>query len=51
MDPIAGDSRVPLDMVIEQERKIVDTLRIANVTVKGRDPISATSLVWLTENG
>jgi hypothetical protein len=49
MDPL--DSRITLEMVIEQERKFRDTLRVASVTVKGKDPISATCVVWLTENG
>ena len=45
------DARITLEMVIEQERKLGDTLRVASVTVKGRDPISATSVVWLVESG
>ena len=49
MDPL--DSRITMEMVIEQERKLRDTLRVASVTVKGRDPKSATSAVWLVESG
>ncbi len=45
MDPL--DSRITLKMVIEQERKPRDTLRVASVTVKVKDPVSATSGVWL----
>ncbi len=45
------DSRITLDMVIEQQRKLRDTLRVTNLTVKERDPISASSAVWLPENG
>jgi hypothetical protein len=40
-----------MEIVIEQERKLRDTLRVASVTLKGRDPISATSGVWLVETG
>ncbi len=40
-----------MEMVIEQERKFSDTLRFANVPVKGKDPISTSCVVWLTENG
>ena len=49
MDPL--DSGVTLEMVIEQERKFRYTLRVANVPVKGKDPISTSCVVWLTENG
>ncbi len=45
------DSRITMEMVIEQEKKLTDILRVASVTVKGRDPISATSVVWLVESG
>jgi hypothetical protein len=40
MEPL--DSRITLEMDIEQERKLRDPLRVASVTVKGRDP----SPVW-----
>ncbi len=45
------DSSLTLEMVIEQEMKFRDTLRVASVTVKGKDPISASCVVWLTRNG
>ncbi len=45
------NSKISLEMVIEQVRKLRDTLRVESVTVKGKDAISATCVVWLTENG
>jgi hypothetical protein len=49
-DPL--DSRITLEMAIKQERKLGDILRVASVTVRGRDTISATSVAsWLMEKG
>jgi hypothetical protein len=45
------DSSITLEMVIKQERKFRDTLRVASKLVKEKDPISASCVVWLTENG
>ncbi len=49
MDPL--DSRNSIEIVLEKERKMMDILRVASVTVKGKDPIFATSVVWLFGNG
>ena len=36
------DSRINIELVIEHERKLMDTLKIASVPAKGKDPIFAT---------
>ena len=49
MDPLY--SRINIELVLEQERKWMDTLKIASFTSNGKDPIFATSVVWLIEHG
>jgi hypothetical protein len=43
------DSRITLNMVIKQEWRLIDILKVANVTAKGKDPISATLVVLVGE--
>ncbi len=45
MDPL--DSRIKIELIIDQERKLMENLRIASVTSKGKDPISTGPVVWL----
>ena len=49
MDPL--DQRINTETHLEQQKKWVDMLRIASVTPKGKDPVFATSVVWLIEHG
>jgi hypothetical protein len=46
-----GSARFENNFGYGHQAKLRDTLRVAGVTVKGRDPISATSVVWMMENG
>ena len=43
MNPL--ESRINIELVMEQERTWMDTLRIASVPAKGKDPIFATPVV------
>ncbi len=47
MDPL--DSRITMEMVIEQERKVRDIVRVASVTVKGND-IQNDPVTWEATN-
>ena len=47
MDPL--DSRITMEMVIEQERKLRDIVRVASVTVKGSD-IQNDPVAWEATN-
>ena len=55
MDPLDSrintELRINIELVIEQERKLMDILRVASVTVNGKDPIFATLMVWILGNG
>ena len=45
------DSRTNIKLVLEQEKKWMDSLKIACVTPKGRDPAFVTSVAWLIRHG
>ena len=49
MDPL--DPRVNIEQLLEQERKWMDGVKIACVIPKERDPVFATSVVWLIGQG
>ena len=49
MDPL--DPRNNIELVLEQEREMMDSLKIACVTPKEKDPVFATSVVWLIRQG
>ena len=45
------DTRTNIELVLEQERRWMDILKIACVTPKGKDPVFATVVVSLIEHG
>ena len=49
MDPF--DQRIPIEQVLGQEKKWLDVMRVASVAPKDKDPVFATSVVWLIHNG
>ena len=49
IDPL--DQRNTIEKLLEQEKKWLDVSRIASVTPKDKDPVFATSVVWLIYNG
>ena len=49
MDPL--DQRIPIEQVLEQEKKWVDAVKLASVTPKDRDPVFANNVVWWIHNG
>ncbi len=49
IDPL--DSRIKIHRIIDQERKLMDALGVASVPIKGKDPISVTSVVCLLGGG
>ena len=42
--------RIPIEQVLGQEKKWLDVVRVASVTPKDKDPVFATSTVWLIHN-
>ena len=42
------DSRINIELIIKQDKKVMDILRVASVPVKGKDPVFATSVVWIS---
>ena len=49
MDPY--DSRTSIDEVLAQEKKWYDAINTASVTMKDKDPVSASCVVWVISNG
>ena len=49
MDPY--DTIAPIEQVLGQEKKWMDAVKLASVTVKDKDPVSATDVAWLIHNG
>ena len=45
------DSRINIEVGLDQEGRWMDILKIACVTPKGKDPVFATSVVWLIRQG
>ena len=49
MDPY--DTRISIDKVLLQEKKWLDAINTASVTVKDKDPVSASCVAWVISNG
>ena len=49
MDPY--DQSIPIEKVLGQEKKWTDAVKLATVVIQDRDPVSASSIVWLIYNG
>ena len=49
MDPY--DKSIPIEKVLGQEKKWTDAVKLASVTVKDKDPVSASNAAWLIYNG
>ena len=49
MDP--HDQSIPIEKVSGQEKKWMDAVKLASVTVKDKDPVSASNVAWLIYNG
>ena len=45
------DQENTIEHLLGQEKTWLDVLRVACVTPKNKDPVFATSVVWLIENG
>ena len=45
MDPY--DSRISIDKVLGHEKKWFDAITTASVTMKDKDPVSASCVVWM----
>ena len=49
MDPY--DSRILIDKILSQGKKWYDAINTASVTMKDKDPVSASCVVWVISNG
>ena len=49
MDPY--DTRISIDKLLTQEKKWIDVINIASVTVKDIDHVSASCIAWVISNG
>ena len=49
IDPL--DPRNNIDLLLEQERKWMDSLKIACVTPQNKEPVFATCVAWLIGQG
>ena len=49
MDPY--DTRISIDKVLLQDKKWLDAINTASVTVKDKDPVSASCVAWVISNG
>ena len=49
MDPY--DPRLTIDEVLRHEKKWFDAMNTSSVTLKDKDPVSASCVVWLISNG
>ena len=49
MDPY--DQSIPTEQVLGQEKKWVDTVKLASVAIMDKDPVSASDVAWLIHNG
>ena len=45
------DTRISIDKVLLQEKKWLDAINTASVTVKDKDPVSARIVAWVISNG
>ena len=45
------DTKISIDKVLLQEKKWLDAINTASVTVKDKDPVSASCVAWVISNG
>ena len=45
------DQIIPIEQVLGQEKKWMDAVKLARVTIKDKDPVSASNVAWLIHNG
>ena len=45
------DTKISIDKVLIQEKKWLDAINTASVTVKDKDPVSASCVAWVISNG
>ena len=49
MDP--HDPRITIDEVLRHKKKWIDAMNTSSVTLKHKDPVSASCVVWVISNG
>ena len=49
MDPY--DQSIPIEKILGQDKKWKDTVKLVSFNVNDKDPVSASSVVWLIYNG
>ena len=49
MDPL--DQSIPIEKILGQEKKWKEALSLVSVHVRDKDPVSASSVVWMIYNG
>ena len=49
MNPL--DQSIPIEKILGQEKKWKDAISLVSVHVRDKDPVSASSVVWMIYNG